>query len=84
MTTTNEVTDWYAGSIAHRDLDDGRVIVLYEMIFNVRVCVGPQNVGWYDRGFCYDKTKRMDALIALATWDGNGTPPGEWKKEVGT
>ncbi len=76
--------DWYEGAVAHRDLPDGRVLVLYEMIFNVRLCVGPQNEPWYDRGFCYDKADRRDALVALASWDGNGTPPGKVKKEVGT
>lgn len=82
MTTTD--TNPYPGSVAHRDLDDGRVLVLYPMLFgNMRLCVGPQDEGWYDRGWCYQETHRLDALAALASWDGADVPPGIWIKEVG-
>lgn len=77
-------TDLYPGAFAHRDLPDGRVLVLYEMIFNYRLCIGAQGDEGYDRAWCYDKTNLPHALAALVTWDGNGTPPGDWKKEVGT
>lgn len=87
MTSTEHLgaSDPYLGAIIHRDLDDGRVLVLYPMLFgNVRLCVGPQRGYGYDRGFCYQEPARFDALMALATWDGNDVPPGDWIKEVGT
>lgn len=74
----------YLGALAHRDLPDGRVLVLYPMLFgNTRLCVGPQNEGFYDRGWCYQSAAIIDALTALATWDGVDVPPGDWIKEVG-
>lgn len=84
MTTPQEAEQRYEGALAHRDLDDGRVLVLYPMIFTVRLCVGPQDVGWYDRAWCYLPEKTGDAVAALEGWDGNGEPPGGWHKEVGT
>lgn len=75
--------DWTAGSLAHRDLDDGRVLVLWEMIFNVRLCIGPQGFGVYDDGWCYAKADRVHALVDLASWDGAGDPPGPWVKRAG-
>lgn len=74
----------YEGAIGYRNLDDGRVVVLYPMIFNVRLVIGPQNEPFYDAGWCYDRDRVVDALYALEHWDGSGAPPGVWKKEVGT
>lgn len=82
MTTTEE--NAYEGAFAHRDLPDGRVLVLYEMIYNVRLCIGPQGSEGYDTGWCYDKSDFREAMDVLGTWDGKGTPPGPVKKEVGS
>lgn len=81
---TNTASERYEGALAHRDLPDGRVLVLYEMIYNWRLCIGPQGDEGYERGWCYPKERVVDALLALHEWDGAGTPPGEWIKEVGT
>lgn len=79
------MTDPYEGALAHRNLPDGRVLVVYNMIYNVRLCIGPQNAEWYDRAWCYEKPDHIaDAMVALETWDGKDTPPGTWIKEVGT
>lgn len=83
MTTETEAAHQYPGALGYRDLDDGRVLVLYPMIFTVRLCVGPQNFGGYDRAWCYLPEQTADAVNALNVWDGNGEPPGEWHKEVG-
>lgn len=84
VATITDTHDPYLGAIAHRDLDDGRVLVLYPMLFgNLRLCVGPQNEGWYDKGWCYQEPQRRDALTDFATWDGVGDPPGDWHKVAG-
>jgi hypothetical protein len=73
-----------SGAIAYRALDDGRELVLYPMLFgNVRLCLGPQGWPAYDAGWCYQAAHRRDAAVDLATWDGNGDPPGQWIKRVG-
>ncbi len=81
--TQTETDVLYPGAFAHRNLDDGRVLVLYRMIFTFRLCLGPQGEPSYDRAWCYEPAHFADALIAMGEWDGAGTPPGEWKKEVG-
>lgn len=64
-----------------RLLDDGRVIVVYRMIFNDRLCIGPAHDGVYDRAWCYPQDG--SAVRAAATWDGEGVPPGPVIKEAG-
>lgn len=73
----------YEGALGWRNLEDGRVIVLYPMIYTWRLCVGQQMDGGYDRGWCYPKGSLAPALIALAHWDGNDDPVDGWIKEVG-
>ena len=62
--------------------NDGMELVVYDMLFNHRICVGPKDTDFYERGFCFPKGGH--AVIACATWDGTGDPPGPWIKEVGT
>jgi hypothetical protein len=69
------------GYLYRRELDDGREIVVYPMLFTTRVCIGPTGEG-YDRAWCYPN---QDAAVAAADrWGGEGDPPGGWIKEVGT
>lgn len=67
------------------DESSGWEITLYRMAFgNTRLCVGPPGVPWYDRGWCYQSAFKADALADAATWDGQGTPPGRWFKDLQT
>lgn len=74
----------YPGSISHRDLDNGRVLVLYPMIYTYRLCLGWQGDEGYSRAWCYDPLMLDDAGHDLMFWNGEGDPPGRWQKEVGT
>jgi hypothetical protein len=66
------------GALGSRLLEDGRELVLYPMIFNVRLCIGdPQSMA-YDEGWCFHD--RAAALSALLTWEGEGDPPGYFKR----
>jgi len=72
-------------AIGCRKLPDGRIAHLVPMIFNVRLIVATERAngsGCIDDGWCYDKTVAGEAVLALATWDGVGDPPGPWKKHV--
>lgn len=70
-----------------RRLPDGSRLHLWSMIFNVRLSVSSPidaaDDGSTD-GWCFDRTNVMDAVIAFITWDGQGDPPGRWKKHVTT
>lgn len=70
----------YPGAFAHRVLGDGRVVVLYQMLFTWRVTIGPDGEGWYDDFWCYPPTQFDAAHQALTSWDGNGDPPDGWIK----
>lgn len=70
-------------SLAYRALDDGMELVLYPMIFNVRLCIGAQGESCYDDAWCYAREDTALALGALQTWNGEGTPPGPIIKRVG-
>lgn len=68
--------------VAHREMADGRLLCVYEMLFgNGRLCVGPVGVGWFDDLWCYDTVEL--ALEQLRTWDGTGEPTG-WKRHPRT
>ena len=60
----------------------GMELVVYDMLFNHRICLGPKDDDFYDRGFCFPKGGY--AVVAALTWNGEGDPPGPWIKEVGT
>jgi hypothetical protein len=71
--------------LACRVLDDGWVIHLVPMMFNVRIVIEhPRDnaTGCYTDGWCYDRARVNEALVAMALWDGRGDPPGPWKKHV--
>lgn len=72
----------YPGALYQRELDDGRVIVVYQMFYNARICIGPANEPTYDDAWCYPD--QATALKAAAEWDGEGDPPVGWIKQVGT
>jgi hypothetical protein len=71
--------------IWHYELDDGRAVDVYVMLFsNARLCVGPP--GWlvYDEGYCYSSP--AGALLAAAKYvhaGGQGEPEG-WIKNLQT
>lgn len=74
-----------AGAMGHRDLDNGLMLTLYQMLFTYRLCVGWQeDLAGYSRAWCYEPRFVGDAVASLADWDGRGDPPGRWLKEVGT
>lgn len=84
MTTVEQAAE-YQGALCHRDLDDGRVLVLYPMLFTWRLCLGWQGDAGYTRAWCYPPERLADAINAQGRWDGNtADPPGRWIKEVGT
>lgn len=73
------------GYLYRRELEDGREIVVYPMLYTLRLCVGPVGDG-YERAWCYEPRPKygVPALIAAEMWDGEGDPPDGWIKEVGT
>lgn len=71
-------TDLYEGSLAVRTLEDGRVVVLYPMIYTTRLCIGPAESPCYDDAWCYPDVGT--GLLAFATWDGEGDPPEGWTR----
>jgi hypothetical protein len=79
------MSEYYEGSLSQRDLPNGKVLVIYQMLFTYRLCVGWQgDMTGYSRAWCYEPRFMIEAFDALATWDGDGDPPGRWLKEVGT
>lgn len=58
----------------------GEWMTVCRFIFTWGLLVGVDRVGYRTR-FCYHHG--ADALVALATWDGSGDPPGDWIKEKG-
>lgn len=61
-----------------RILPDGRCTGIMKMLFTYGLFVGLDEYGTSTR-FCYDS--RKEAEQALATWDGQGDPPGNWIKQ---
>lgn len=65
--------------LARRVLEDGRILELWQMMFNVRLTVTlPENVDmcWED-AWCFRDP--VAAYVAIATWNGEGEPDG-WIK----
>jgi hypothetical protein len=74
-----EISTSRPGVLGDRLLEDGRELTLYPMLFgNVRLCLGWPNLGYYDQGWCFHD--RAAALSALLTWEGEGDPPGYFKR----
>lgn len=75
--------DFYEGSLAVRELEDGRMLVVYPLVMGtVRLCIGPPNIGTYDDAWCYQTP--AEGLIAMAQWDGEGDPPVGWFRHIGS
>jgi hypothetical protein len=70
-----------SGFLYRRELEDGREIVVYPMIYTDRICIGVSGEGTYERAWCYPKGGL--AATAAEKWDGEGDPPDGWVKEVG-
>lgn len=70
------------GTIYERELEDGRSVFVYQMVYTARLCIGPTDWDVYDRGWCYQNSAL--AIAAATIWEGDGDPPPPWIKEVGT
>lgn len=68
----------HEGYNAVRRLPNGIYAGCLQMIFTGRLVVGLHETGW-ER--CYDYESLLEAIAALALWDGSGDPPGLWIKE---
>lgn len=69
-----------------RLLPNGMRLHLMPMIVNLRLTIANQldaPMGWTD-AWCYDRRRPQSAMIAFLAWDGEGDPPGPWKKHVTT
>lgn len=63
----------YPESLYERKLDDGRVIVVYPLLFgNARLCVGPDDGLTIDDEWHYESS--MLACMAADLWGGEGEP----------
>jgi len=58
-----------------RQLPNGQWIALQRFLFTWAVVKGIDPIG-YEQRWCYGAYN--DALIAVANWDGEGDPPGNW------
>ncbi len=72
----------YEGSLYQRELDDGRIIVVYPMLFTARLCIGPSDSPCYADAWCFNDP--ISAIIAAAQWDGDGDPPDGWHRHIGS
>lgn len=63
-----------------RRLPSGEWACVHQFIFTFGLLVGVTTTTYRTR-FCYEHMS--DAIVALATWDGHGDPPGPWIKEKG-
>ena len=71
------------GSIYNRELEDGRELTVYPMLFTFRLCIGEAGAGTYDDAWCYDNA--FDAILAAKDWDGKGDdPPHGWHRHIGS
>lgn len=58
-----------------RQLPNGQWIGVFRFIFTYGLVVGLDRLG-YQKRYCYHVYN--DALVAVANWDGEGDPPGNW------
>jgi hypothetical protein len=61
---------------AYRALPGGRELVLYRMLFTWRLCLGEQGAMTYERHWCFPVAEFERVAEIVATWDGEGDPPG--------
>jgi hypothetical protein len=71
------------GAIAYRDLGDGRELVVYPQVFNIRLTIGP-NTGPGTFEDAWDYATDAEAVGACRAWDGRGDPPGRWLRNLNT
>lgn len=77
---TDKTEEFYTGALYLRDLPDGRIIVVYPMLYTYRVCIGPQDSPFIDSS--WDYPSQLEATIAAEEWDGEGDPPIGWHRHV--
>jgi len=65
-------------AVYYRALPDGYEICVYRMMFNWRVCYGPQEIPVIDDAYCYPTPEA--AIRAASEWNGDGEPPVGWIK----
>lgn len=63
-----------------RQLPDGRVIGLMQMVATVGLFVDITPKGYTSR-YCYPSAE--SAIAAIQSWDGEGDPRGPWLKQKG-
>lgn len=68
------------GYIALRLMPDGTVAGINPFIYTYGLCTKLDFCGYYAR-WCYKHP--IEAMLALAEWDGEGDPPGKWIKQKG-
>ena len=72
----------YPGSLYERKLADGRVIVVYRLLFGcARLCIGPDDGLTIDDEWHYESGD--EAIFASAVWDGEGEP-SQWHRHPGS
>lgn len=64
-----------------KDLDDGRVVWVFPMMYNARIGVGLGSMGTLDDGWCYESVEV--AIRAAQAWEGEGEPEG-WHRHPGS
>lgn len=69
--------------VAKKTLADGRIVELFRMLFNYRICIStPEVYGVFvEDAWCFKDLKA--ALAAFADWNGEGEPLG-WNKHPKT
>ncbi len=82
MITNTKTNNQTNEPLLKKQLEDGRVILLWQMIFNCRVQLYARNdMLWCEDEWCFENA--ATALKGVEDWDGNGDPPG-WMKNPGT
>jgi len=68
-----------------RTLPDGRLIGVYNLMYSYGLCVGIKvnHIEYDSYAYRYCYAHYEDAVLAAATWDGIGDPPGPWIKLKG-
>ena len=63
-----------------RQLEDGRWIGTYKLMFTTGLFVGLDDIGYACR-YCFEDYD--DACESVKQWNGRGHPPGNWIKRKG-
>ncbi len=71
--------------LGYRDVEGDKTVFLLPMTYGkVRLAIGPTNEGFLDDGYCYESPRLLQAVLAFATWDGNGDPIDGWHRHLKT